>query len=96
MVDADDRGDVLVKFLFKPFGEATPSPIATWTWEIRDRIPFCRILLFSANVMVADVLLEHYGLSLPCEILNKPVHPTELLAKLLTMLGEICADEEFG
>ena len=63
--------------------------------EIRDRIPLCRILLFSANVMVADVLLEHSGLSLAFEILNKPVHPTELLAKLRAMLDEIRTDEEY-
>lgn len=61
--------------------------------EIRDKIPFCRILLFSADAILADVLLEHSGLSKAFEILGKPVHPTELLAKLRSMLGNMETEE---
>lgn len=56
--------------------------------QIHSRLPFCRILLFSANVMVADVLLQKNEASRTFEILHKPVHPTELLSKLRALLNE--------
>lgn len=56
--------------------------------QINRKLPFCRTLLFSANVMTADVLLQQAEPSRTFEILHKPVHPTELLTRLRALLNE--------
>jgi CheY-like chemotaxis protein len=49
---------------------------------IRDRYPACKILLFSGQAYSMDVLAavgkQGYGF----ELLAKPIHPTDLLAKI--------------
>jgi CheY-like chemotaxis protein len=50
--------------------------------KVRERFPACRILLFSGQAATLD-LLQAAGASGECfEVLAKPVHPSELLARL--------------
>jgi CheY-like chemotaxis protein len=48
----------------------------------RQRMPGCKILLFSGQATTADLLEKARQEGHEFEILAKPVHPTDLLAKL--------------
>jgi CheY-like chemotaxis protein len=48
----------------------------------RNRLPNCKILLFSGQAATADLLEKARMEGHEFEILAKPVHPTDLLAKL--------------
>ena len=48
----------------------------------RQRLPNCKILLFSGQAATADLLEKARTEGHEFEILAKPVHPTDLLAKL--------------
>src|SRR5579859_1505186 len=48
----------------------------------RERMPGCKILLFSGQATTADLLEKARQEGHEFEILAKPVHPTDLLAKL--------------
>ena len=48
----------------------------------RARMPNCKILLFSGQAATADLLEKARTMGHEFEILAKPVHPTDLLAKL--------------
>ena len=48
----------------------------------RARLPKCKILLFSGQAATADLLEKARAQGHEFEILAKPVHPTDLLAKL--------------
>ncbi|MBS1823184.1 MAG: response regulator [Acidobacteria bacterium] len=48
----------------------------------RTRLPKCKILLFSGQAATADLLEKAREQGHEFEILAKPVHPTDLLAKL--------------
>jgi len=48
----------------------------------RDKMPGCKILLFSGQATTADLLEKARQEGHEFEILAKPVHPTDLLAKL--------------
>ena len=50
--------------------------------HIRDFLPSCKILLFSGQAATADLLENARAQGHDFEILAKPVHPSELLAKL--------------
>lgn len=50
--------------------------------EVRNRLPQCKILLFSGQAATADLLERARAQGHEFEILAKPVHPTDLLAKL--------------
>ncbi len=50
--------------------------------KIREFLPSCRILLFSGQAATADLLEEARRQGYDFDILAKPVHPSELLAKL--------------
>jgi CheY-like chemotaxis protein len=50
--------------------------------ETRMRLPHCKILLFSGQAATADLLDKARSQGHEFEILAKPVHPTDLLAKL--------------
>lgn len=50
--------------------------------EVRTRLPKCKILLFSGQAATADLLERARAQGHEFEILAKPVHPTDLLAKL--------------
>ena len=50
--------------------------------QIRAKLPNCKILLFSGQAATADLLEKARAQGHEFEILAKPVHPTDLLAKL--------------
>jgi CheY-like chemotaxis protein len=50
--------------------------------KIRELLPSCKILLFSGQAATADLLDRAKGQGHQFEILAKPVHPQDLLAKL--------------
>ncbi|MHB1021017.1 MAG: response regulator [Acidobacteriaceae bacterium] len=50
--------------------------------QIRAMLPHCKILLFSGQAATADLLEKAREQGHEFEILAKPVHPTDLLAKL--------------
>jgi CheY-like chemotaxis protein len=50
--------------------------------SIRSFLPDCRILLFSGQAATADLLENARAQGHEFEILGKPVHPSDLLAKL--------------
>ena len=50
--------------------------------HIREFLPSCKILLFSGQAATADLLENARSQGHDFEILAKPVHPSELLAKL--------------
>lgn len=49
---------------------------------IKQRYPSCKILLFSGQAATADMLVEARKKGYEFELLLKPVHPKDLLAKL--------------
>lgn len=49
---------------------------------IRERHPDCKILLFSGQARTVEMLQEARRRGHDFELLAKPIHPTELLAKL--------------
>jgi CheY-like chemotaxis protein len=50
--------------------------------QVRALLPKCKILLFSGQAATADLLEQARAQGHEFEILAKPVHPTDLLAKL--------------
>lgn len=50
--------------------------------SIRKFLPSCKILLFSGQAATADLLEHARAQGHEFEILAKPVHPQDLLAKL--------------
>ncbi len=50
--------------------------------KIRELLPSCKILLFSGQAATADLLEKARAQGHEFEILAKPVHPQDLLAKL--------------
>jgi CheY-like chemotaxis protein len=50
--------------------------------QIRSFLPTCKILLFSGQAATADLLESARAKGHEFEILAKPVHPQDLLAKL--------------
>jgi CheY-like chemotaxis protein len=50
--------------------------------QTRAKLPNCKILLFSGQAATADLLERARTQGHEFEILAKPVHPTDLLAKL--------------
>jgi CheY-like chemotaxis protein len=53
--------------------------------HIRGFLPECKILLFSGQAATADLLKSAAAKGYNFELLAKPVHPKDLLAKLRTM-----------
>ena len=50
--------------------------------RIRDLIPSCKILLFSGQAATTDLLADAKLRGYDFELLLKPIHPTDLLARL--------------
>jgi CheY-like chemotaxis protein len=49
---------------------------------VRSKLPNCKILLFSGQAATADLLEQAKTHGHEFEIVTKPIHPTDLLAKL--------------
>ena len=50
--------------------------------NIRQILPSCKVLLFSGQASTASLLEEARGRGYEFEILAKPIHPQDLIAKL--------------
>jgi DNA-binding response OmpR family regulator len=50
--------------------------------KVRAMLPSCKILLFSGQACTADLLEEARAQGHEFEILSKPVHPSDLLARM--------------
>jgi DNA-binding response OmpR family regulator len=71
------RPDVLIADVIMPGMTGIDAAIV-----VRDKLPRCRILLFSGQAATSDMLDKARTQGYEFEILAKPVHPTELLARL--------------
>ena len=54
---------------------------------IRDAVPNCEVILFSARAFTADLLASARLAGLDFTALSKPVHPTEMLARVSERLA---------
>jgi DNA-binding NtrC family response regulator len=50
--------------------------------RMKERFPACRVLLFSGHAGTVDLLEEARQMGYNFEILSKPIHPRDLLARL--------------
>jgi CheY-like chemotaxis protein len=50
--------------------------------KIRDMFPRCKVLLFSGQAATAELLADANDRGYDFELLAKPIHPEDLLAKL--------------
>ena len=50
--------------------------------QLKEQLPRCRVLLFSGNAGTSEVLLAAQRRGYDFELLAKPVHPKDLLARL--------------
>jgi CheY-like chemotaxis protein len=50
--------------------------------QVREKFPGCEVLLFSGQAATVDLLEEAHAQGCKFEILAKPVHPADLLARL--------------
>jgi len=73
----DFQPDMLISDVIMTGMTGIEAAIAT-----RNKLPSCKILLFSGQAATADLLEKARQDGHEFEILAKPVHPTDLLAKL--------------
>jgi DNA-binding response OmpR family regulator len=57
--------------------------------EVRKRNPACKVLLFSGVAQSAHLLEDARKMGYDFELLAKPIHPADLLARLVT--GKVAA-----
>jgi CheY-like chemotaxis protein len=72
-----DRPDLIISDVIMPDMNGIEAAI-----NIRGFLPSCKILLFSGQAATADLLESARAQGHDFEILAKPVHPQDLLAKL--------------
>jgi CheY-like chemotaxis protein len=73
----EDRPDLIISDVIMPDMNGIEAAI-----RIREILPGCKILLFSGQAATADLLEKARIQGHEFEILAKPVHPQDLLAKL--------------
>ncbi|MDR3745176.1 MAG: response regulator [Acidobacteriaceae bacterium] len=71
------RPDMLISDVIMTGKTGIETAIAT-----RARVPHCKVLLFSGQAATSDLLEKARLQGHEFEILAKPIHPTDLLAKL--------------
>ena len=74
------KPDVLISDVVMPGLNGIEAAIA-----VRSRRPNCKVLLFSGQAATADLLQEARAQGHSFEIIAKPVHPADLLAKLVSL-----------
>ncbi|HUO60641.1 MAG TPA: response regulator [Candidatus Acidoferrales bacterium] len=72
-----DQPDLIISDVIMPDMNGIEAAI-----NIRSFLPTCKILLFSGQASTADLLERARAQGHQFEILAKPVHPQDLLAKL--------------
>src|SRR5215467_1888216 len=75
----EDKPDLIISDVIMPDMNGIEAAI-----RIRQLLPGCKILLFSGQAATADLLEKARAQGHEFEILAKPVHPQDLLAKLRT------------
>lgn len=78
------RPDILVSDVF--MGGMTGLEAAI---KVKARIPSCKILLLSADVFKAEELYDRFDDRRRFEILAKPIHPLDLLARLRSLVRSL-------
>jgi len=73
----ESRPDLIISDVIMPDMNGIEAAI-----RIRQILPSCKILLFSGQAATADLLEKARTQGHEFEILAKPVHPQDLLAKL--------------
>lgn len=73
----EDKPDLIISDVIMPDMNGIEAAI-----RIRQLLPGCKILLFSGQAATADLLEKARQEGHEFEILAKPVHPQDLLAKL--------------
>ena len=73
----DFKPDLLITDVMMPDMNGIEAAI-----NIRGLLPACKVLLFSGQAATADLLEEARRRGYQFEILSKPVHPQDLIAKL--------------
>jgi DNA-binding response OmpR family regulator len=59
--------------------------------RVRAMLPSCKVLLFSGQAATANLLEVASAQGYEFEILTKPVHPADLLARIRTVMPEIAS-----
>jgi DNA-binding response OmpR family regulator len=59
---------------------------------IRDTHPDCKILLFSGQMATVDLLVASRNAGYDFAAISKPIHPTELLARVSAFLDPVTED----
>jgi DNA-binding NtrC family response regulator len=54
--------------------------------QVKGKCPNCKILLFSGQAATADMLKTARANGYDFDLLSKPVHPTDLLKRIQTMI----------
>lgn len=71
------KPDLIISDVFMPDMNGVEAMIL-----IRGFLPRCKILLFSGNAATVDLLESAHARGYQFEILAKPVHPQDLIARL--------------
>ncbi len=74
---ASFQPDVMIADVVMPFMSGIEAAI-----RVREMLPSCRIVLFSGQAATADLLEMAHARVREFELLVKPVHPSELIARL--------------
>lgn len=72
-----NRPDLVISDVFMPDMNGVEAAI-----QIRQMLPSCKILLFSGKAETADLLEAARSRGYQFDLLAKPVHPQDLLAKI--------------
>jgi CheY-like chemotaxis protein len=72
-----NRPDLVISDVFMPDMNGVEAAI-----QIRQMLPACKILLFSGKAETADLLEDARSRGYQFDLLAKPVHPQDLLAKI--------------
>jgi DNA-binding NtrC family response regulator len=62
--------------------------------QVREHCPDCKVLLFSGQAATASLLETARAEGYDFEVLLKPVHPSDLLAKIRNLTEPIVTAEE--
>jgi len=55
--------------------------------RVRSEMPACAVLLFSGQAATSDMLVDAQGRGFDFELLAKPLHPDQLLARVHELIG---------